>query len=353
VLADGPVRLDDPRLDELARLERRHSELRLLYETIRDLTTTLSVREVLDRLLGRALAHLEAEIGSILLLDPEGSMRIVLSRGLPAEVVEQTRVAPGQGISGYVVETGSSLLIRDIEKDERFRRRNRERYYTASCVSAPLVHMGVVRGVINVNNKRSRAEFYAADLRLLEALAGHASIALANAHAYEAMLARAQRDSLTGLANHGHLWSTLAVEFERADRHARPLSLAMLDIDHFKAFNDRFGHVAGDEALCAVARVLEANSRSHDVVARYGGEEFAVILPETYVAGALQYAEKIRQAVEALSLEPSQRQKLTVSVGVAASGPSVGSAQELVVRADALLYRAKKTGRNRVCAGDS
>jgi len=348
---DGRARLvDDPRLDELARLERRHAELKLLYETIRDLSGTLSVREVLDRLIDRALAHLDAEIGSILLAGPDGRMRIVVARGLPSDVVDGTWVGVGEGISGYVAQTGRSLLVTDVEHDERFRRRNHERYYTASFISAPLVHMGVVRGVINVNNKRSRDEFYASDLSLLEALAGHACAALANAHAYESVLARAQRDSLTGLANHGHMWSTLAVEFERADRHDRALSLVMLDIDHFKAFNDRFGHLAGDEALCAVARVLEANSRSHDVVARYGGEEFAVILPETDVPGALHYAEKMREAVEVAEIVPNGGGTLTISVGVASSDAGVRSPQDLVVRAEERLYRAKQAGRNRVCA---
>jgi GAF domain-containing protein len=219
MIEDGPVRLDDPRLDELSRLERRHAELRLLYDTIRDLSSTLSVREVLDRLMGRVLDHLDAEIGSILLLRPDERLRIVTAQGLPADVLQETAVGIGEGISGYVARTGRSLLVSDIEHDERFRRRNHERYYTSSFISAPLVHMGAVRGVINVNNKRSRTQFYAADLNLLVALAGHASAALSNAHRYEAVLERAQRDSLTGLANHGHMWSTLKVEVERADRH--------------------------------------------------------------------------------------------------------------------------------------
>jgi diguanylate cyclase (GGDEF)-like protein len=349
MIEGGPARLDDPRLDELARLRRRHAELRLLYDTIRDVSSTLSVREVLDRLISRALDHLEAEIGSILLLGPDGRLRVVTARGLPAEVLRDTALGMGHGISGYVAETGRSLLVRDVENDRRFRRRNHERYYTSSFISAPLVHMGVVRGVINVNNKRSRDEFYAADLNLLEALAGHASAALSNADRYEAVLERAQRDSLTGLANHGHMWSTLEIEVERAERHGRALGLVMIDIDHFKAFNDRFGHPAGDEALCRVARVLEANSRSHDMVARYGGEEFVVILPETDVEGSLRYADKMRRAVEATRFEPDAGQRVSISVGVATTGSNTRTAQELIERADAHLYRAKRAGRNCVC----
>ena len=102
-----------------------------------------------------------------------------------------------------------------------------------------------------------------------------------------------------------------------------------------------------------MARVLEANSRSHDVVARYGGEEFSVILPETDPPGALHYAEKMREAVEAAPIFPNGDGVLTISVGVASTGADVRSPQDLVVRADERLYRAKQAGRNRVCAGDS
>ncbi len=348
MLAQDSPAANEPSLEELKSLQRRNAELTLLYDTIRDLNSTLSVREVLDRLMTRALGHLESEIGSILLLDKDGCLRIIVARGLPQEVVHETSVGMGDGISGYVASTGEAVLVTDIENDSRFQRHNHERYYTTSLISAPLLQMGSVRGVVNINNKRSRDIFQPADLQLLEALAGHAAVALANAHRYEAVLERAQRDSLTGLANHGHMWSALDVEFARAARHGRSLSVVMIDIDHFKAYNDRFGHPAGDEALCTVARQLEAISRSHDVVARYGGEEFAVILPETSSDGAERYAEKIRCSIESEGFGPERRERLTVSAGVAESREGVTTPQELIALADNRLYAAKAKGRNRV-----
>jgi diguanylate cyclase (GGDEF)-like protein len=337
--------------ESVEELRRRHAELELLYETIRDLSSTLSVRGVLERLLMRALAHLDAEIGSILILGPDGRLRITTSHGLPPWVIEETRIAPGDGISGVVAENGEPLLVRDVERDPRFRRLNHERYYTSSFISAPLRHLGAVRGVINVNNKRSRIPFEPPDLRLLEALAGHASAALANAHQYETVLERAQRDSLTGLTNHGHFWATLEVEFRRAQRHVHPLSLVLFDVDHFKSFNDRFGHTAGDDALRAVARELERHSRAHDLPARYGGEEFAVLLPETTLPGARIFAEKIREVIQTVRVGPEDAPPITVSAGVAEAGDGVGTAHALVELADARLYEAKAGGRDRVCAG--
>ncbi len=324
--------------------DRWHQELEILFETVQDLASTLSSSEVVERLIDRTLGHLDSEIGSVMLVQPDGSLRISYAQGLPEEVVSTARVEVGEGISGHVVATGEPLLVADVERDPRFRRCNHERYYTRSCISAPLIFQGRVRGVINVNNKRSQSSFSGNDLRLLQTIASHASMALANARRFEEMEERAQRDALTNLANHGFFWSTLETEVKRADRHDRELALAIVDVDHFKAYNDRYGHRQGDSALVAVARVIAAAGRAHDLAARYGGEEIAVILPETPLSGATTFGEKVREAVEALA-----EYGLTVSVGVASLSQCDGSAADLVEKADAELYRAKSQGRNQVC----
>jgi diguanylate cyclase (GGDEF)-like protein len=331
-------------------LQRRHAELEILYETVRDLSSTLSVDQVLSRLLERTLLHLDAEIGSILLLEPDSMLRIVSARGLPEHVIARAETKIGEGIAGYVAQTARSLLVADLDLDSRFAGRNRERYYTNSLISSPLMRMGNVLGVVNVNNKRSRAPFVAEDLGLLDAMAGHAAVALGNARQYEETLQRSQCDALTGLANHGHLFARLEVEIERAGRYGRDLSIAMIDIDFFKRFNDRFGHRAGDAALLQVANALRELSRVHDVVARYGGEEFTVVLPETGRDGALAFGEKIRQSIEASGFGADGREELTVSIGIAQLRPESASATGLIEAADKQLYRAKSDGRNRVCA---
>ena len=163
-------------------------------------------------------------------------------------------------------------------------------------------------------------------------------------------------DSLTGLANRRHFDESLFIEWKRAARNGKPLSVLMLDIDYFKAYNDTYGHLKGDEALRQVADIIRTSvMRPADQSSRYGGEEFVVILPETEVEGAVQLAEEIRSRVEALGIPhvgSEASATLTLSIGVAGGIPS--ESQEplwLVNCADAALYQAKQGGRNRVQVG--
>lgn len=155
-------------------------------------------------------------------------------------------------------------------------------------------------------------------------------------------------DSLTGLANRKHLMETLEAEIDRFRRYHRPLAVAMVDIDHFKRFNDTFGHLAGDEVLRRLATIFRASLRSADFAARYGGEEFLIVLPETDAATAGEIAERIRARVAA---ESAQRDavtpRITVSAGIAAASGD-DDLEVLIHKADAALYRAKEGGRDRV-----
>ncbi|WP_347908904.1 sensor domain-containing diguanylate cyclase [Pseudomonas grandcourensis] len=163
----------------------------------------------------------------------------------------------------------------------------------------------------------------------------------------------AATDALTGVANRRSLDQTLRHEWFRAQRSGKPLSLLMIDADHFKAFNDRHGHQAGDDALRALAEVIRANvHRPADLVARYGGEEFSVILAETDSEGAKQIAEHIREAVQKLPLVDPGEPPMSVSIGIATwTAASDINLEQLLFSADKALYQAKEGGRNRVvCA---
>lgn len=159
-----------------------------------------------------------------------------------------------------------------------------------------------------------------------------------------------REDPLTGLKNRRAFDELLLHHFQQAERYRAPLALAMVDIDHFKLINDRFGHPVGDKILRAVAQLLVATARVQDVVVRYGGEEFAILMPHTDVPGALLAAERHRKRVASLdATEWDGPSSLTASFGVAAAPRAdVVRAEGLVERADAALYRAKARGRNAV-----
>jgi diguanylate cyclase (GGDEF)-like protein len=176
----------------------------------------------------------------------------------------------------------------------------------------------------------------------------HQELATLNAELLEANRALAQAavtDGLTGLKNHRAFQESLHSAVQMAERLQQPLSLVMFDIDHFKQFNDTFGHPAGDELLRQVAQVLRESARAYDVAARYGGEEFALLLPNTTLEQAVQVAERLRQQISAIE---NPHAPVSASFGVATYRRGAPPAT-LVYEADAALYRAKRSGRDRVC----
>lgn len=163
-------------------------------------------------------------------------------------------------------------------------------------------------------------------------------------------------DALTGLYNRRYLDSRLKEEVARAQRHGIPISVLLIDIDHFKQVNDQRGHPVGDAALAAMGALLAGAVRTEDVVARYGGEEIVVVAPSSAAPTAAVLAERLRRTVERTVLVPASGSanqdavRLTVSIGVATLRGPTDDARQLTERADAALYEAKRAGRNRVVA---
>jgi diguanylate cyclase (GGDEF)-like protein len=190
---------------------------------------------------------------------------------------------------------------------------------------------------------------------VLAAAAALLAGALKNAELFEVVHENSVRDSLTGCFNRQHAMEILDVELRRARRTKHPLSLMILDLDHFKTINDRFGHLCGDAALSSVGLRMQAVLRASDVKCRYGGEEFLLLLPETTLAGAQHVAEVLRHDLEKHPIPWQKRGsdavevRITASIGVTAVVPGEVDPTAVIARADAALYRAKEQGRNRVC----
>jgi diguanylate cyclase (GGDEF)-like protein len=164
---------------------------------------------------------------------------------------------------------------------------------------------------------------------------------------------RAQLDGLTGLWNRTFFDQAWLRETERAVRHDRPLSLALIDLDHFKSVNDQFGHPAGDVVIQRLAELIQRETRSSDIPCRYGGEEFAVVMPDTRPADAHHVCERIRAIFEQVVWTRHPKRRVTLSCGIAGAGAGVTlTRQEWLERADQNLYQAKHAGRNRVICTD-
>jgi diguanylate cyclase (GGDEF)-like protein len=162
---------------------------------------------------------------------------------------------------------------------------------------------------------------------------------------------RAQIDALTGLSNRRHFYDLAEQEIVRTRRYGKPLSIMMLDVDHFKPVNDTYGHPAGDTVLQQLSAICRQTMREIDIIGRVGGEEFAILLPEASGAQALEAAERLRSAVAAIVVQPEQGVSIsfTVSIGVAALIAADDGVAAMLKRADEALYKAKYSGRNRVC----
>jgi diguanylate cyclase (GGDEF)-like protein len=208
-------------------------------------------------------------------------------------------------------------------------------------------------GVLGVWTTKASA-FDPDALELLHALSPYAALHLDHARAFGTLRESAERDPLTQLRNRRAFEQIFTAEASRFERYGRPLALLMVDLDHFKIVNDRFGHEAGDEVLRRVARIVEACIRDVDTAARLGGEEFVVLMPETALAAAIDAAERIRQAIAATVIEwRGSRIPVHASIGVSAAPERVASTSSLIASADAALYQAKAGGRDQVVAAEA
>lgn len=332
-------------------LAKKVRELAIINEITQAVSFMGDLGKTLDAIVSRGVQVLNAQRGSIFMLDDkyedlvERSIIYGVSGEVELDPELKKQFKSGKGVAGEVFNSGKPRLIQNIRHDKNFTFRENERDNMKSMICVPLMIDDNAIGVMNIVNKRD-GRFNVDDLQTALTMANQAAVVIEKARLYNL----ATIDGLTGLVVRRHFQAKIEEEFRRAKRYDKQLSYLMTDIDHFKKFNDTYGHQTGDMVLREVAAIVRKSVRDTDIAARYGGEEFCVILPETDVEGAMLFAERLRESVQnAVFTGPTGDLKVTISVGVSSiptNNPD--TATEMIKFADDALYVCKENGRNRV-----
>jgi diguanylate cyclase (GGDEF)-like protein len=332
-----------------ARLTRRNEQFQALYEVVGEVTETLSLKYVVQTTVREARKLIEADV-TVLRVLREGSLIVEGSAGDAPNDAEDVEL--GRGLAGRAGKRGKSFRLSQSASAKAC---DEERMAEAeSALVVPLIVGARVVGTLSCWS-RLPDKFSLDDELAIEMMASQVATAVVAAGEQEETNHAAEHDPLTGLPNRRLLARDIRARLEADVSARRPITFAMIDVDHFKEFNDTAGHRAGDLALQQLAEVLQASIRSGDSIYRYGGEEFLVVMPGAVAASALALAERLRLAVESHRLTgdlSDQVEGLTVSVGVAWAETDMG-VWDLVKLADAALYRAKREGRNCVISAVS
>lgn len=327
------------------------------YVTLREVTEALSRHpEDLDALLAtvvdqamRVLDHADvALVYQVEMPRHEMALRAARWRGDSTQAIKQKT---GDLFDDWVLRQGQPLLVRDVTRDFRFPRdaAAQDQRPLGALIAAPLVSAQRVLGVLRAESAEAGA-FSSEDLRLLDIVADLTAMAIENTRLYLRTAELAITDDLTGLAVRRYFQERFEEELSRARRYHSPVSVLLIDLDHFKRYNDTYGHPAGDKLLRTIAQTLRRLQGPGELIARYGGEEFVMLLHGIGRAEAHQRAEALRASLAAQPIVLRQGSAaITVSIGVAAFPDDGPHKENILQAADQRLYRAKQQGRNQVC----
>ncbi|MFN3603947.1 MAG: diguanylate cyclase [Leptonema sp. (in: bacteria)] len=339
----------------MTEIEKLQKQIKKLYEVLeanRDLSSTLNLTFVLERLLEKAREVIEAEASSLMLVDEEKQelyFHTVL--GERSQHLKHIRLKIGEGISGWVAKNKQPVLVEDCSKDPRFYKKADQEsgFLTKSMICVPLLFRQRVLGTIQVLNKTNHRNFNEEDLKIFQIMADQAAIAIENARLHTL----ATIDHVTGLYRKEYFLMRLKDEYNRFLYTGTPLAVLMSDIDYFRKINNEYGHIAGDIALKELAKVILSvihETREDDIAGRYGGEEFCVLMPNSNEKRGLEFAEIIRNKIENHHFNVEDKTiRITISIGVSSlplHKNFINDYEDLIKIADEALYICKDRGRN-------
>jgi diguanylate cyclase (GGDEF)-like protein len=345
IAVDNALQYEALRIQE-RRLERQLQSQQDLLRVSESVLATLDEKIVFESIADKLGLLVEYDNLAISKVDWESRMIVtVFARDEYAEELIANPISVERGIWGWAVTHDEPLLCNAAHEDPRGVLVPGTPIEAQATIVLPLHVMGKVIGVLNLDRLGGKT-FTEEEFDLVKPFANLAAIAIENASLYEKSQLRAVTDPLTGLYNHGHFQESLEREVRRCERYGESFSLLMMDLDHFKKVNDRFGHPRGDQVLRRVAKILHDSTRDADYVARYGGEEFAVLLPMTTSDDARQLAERIRSQVHDIRVARDDEFHVSASIG-AADFPACGlDSKTILGAADTALLWAKRRGRN-------
>jgi len=345
-------RLARQRQDALAESRRWLTRVNALVMVITTISTKNRLQDIFTEGLEEARKVFDADSGLIYSVsEKDGHMEIVGSFGYSDEVLDKMK---RRGMETATLCRACTdiepIAVDNLATDDKCP--NLQKVTTGSCICLPIVEGDTLLGVLHIRRRHPDA-FTAEDIQLAQSMTFQFGLAMQRASLFEQVNRLAITDPVTGLYNYRKLRRDLDREIVRARRYRHPFSFIMADIDHFKTFNDTYGHQAGDAMLREVAGALNSGRREVDRVYRYGGEEFSILLPETDWPEAYEVAEKLRKKVDALSVDAlgsDEPLTTTISMGVAAFSYDSQQMEHLISAADEALYQAKESGRDRVVA---
>lgn len=319
-----------------------------------EMLQTMELRATLARIVDITEWLLPATGGaSVILWNAQEESYYISVTTVPGQHAQTTadHVRRQGGATRWIIDQRRPLAVPSLQKDPFGANPILKQFGLEAYIGVPLLAGDEVLGVLYAMERQPRIHSKN-DLDFLKVLAGRAASAIVNARLFEKVQQLAREDALTHLYNRRYFFERAEQEFTRARRFKHPLSVIMLDIDHFKSINDTYGHLVGDQVLKRVAELVHENQRANDLAGRYGGEEFALLLVETGAQAAQKIAQRLR-ALIAKTPFASDKGPITVqaSLGVATLNNHTPDLYQLLDRADKALYAAKEAGRNQVCVG--